>query len=139
MNYGKANPHPQSKGTSNLPQRRKEHLIRRNASSSYEHAGKRDGHRGTQNGYGITQTWTQNGAVSTFDSDDPTWSIVTAALSTRYAALIRDDNGDGALAAADLPIAYILLDDTPTDHTVQPGNDLILGINALGYFQIGDA
>jgi hypothetical protein len=93
----------------------------------------------TANGFGITQTVTRSGAKSTFDSDDPKWTVSGSALAARYAVLVRDANGDGALAAGDYPIAYSLLDATPQDYSVNPGNDFTVQINADGYFSLNKA
>lgn len=93
----------------------------------------------TANGFGITQTWTRSGATTTFDSDDPTWAITTATVSARYAVLMHDANNDGTIATADVCLAYCLLDNTPADHLVAPGNNFIVQINAGGIFRIQDA
>jgi hypothetical protein len=90
----------------------------------------------TQGGFGITQTWTQATATSTFDSDDPSWAVTGSALAARYAVLVHDANGDGTLAAGDKPIAYCLLDTTPADYSVNPGNAFTIQLNASGYFQV---
>jgi hypothetical protein len=93
----------------------------------------------TQGGVGITNTYTANGATSTFDSDDPDWTVSSSALAARYAALVHDANADGALASGDVVMAYCLLDTTPADYSVNPGNHFTIQIDANGYFQIGDA
>jgi len=93
----------------------------------------------TQGGYGITQTWNRVSATTTFDSDDPTWTVTGSALAARYAVLMHDADGNGTLAAGDIPIAYVLLDTTPADYSVSPGSNLVLQINSSGYFNITDA
>lgn len=93
----------------------------------------------TANGYGITQTWTRSGATTTFDSDDPTWAVTGSALAARYAVLMHDADGNGTIASTDVPLAYCLLDTTPADYSVAPGNNFTIQISASGYFSVGDA
>jgi hypothetical protein len=91
----------------------------------------------TVGGVGITNTYTASGSgTSTFDSNDPSWTVTSSALAARYAVLVHDANGDGALAAGDKPLAYCLLDTTPADYSVSPGNNFTIQLNANGYFQV---
>lgn len=93
----------------------------------------------TANGYtngGATLgsvTWTQSGATITFDAADTAWNIVTASITARYAVI----RASGTLNThVDPLVAYILLDTTPADITVTPGNSLTLQWNASGIFTL---
>jgi len=93
----------------------------------------------TANGYtngGATLgsvTWTQSGATITFDAADTVWNVITANLVSRYAVI----RATGTLNThVDPLVAYILMDTTPADITVTPGNSLTLQWNASGIFTL---
>ncbi len=60
----------------------------------------------TQNGYQITQTLSRNNGTTTFDSDDPTWTVSSSNLAARYAVLMHDADGNGTLPSTEVPLAY---------------------------------
>lgn len=62
----------------------------------------------TANGKALTQTLSRSGLVVTFDFDDQSWTSST--VTAKYAVVVRDADGNGALAAADIPLCYSDLD-----------------------------
>ena len=78
-------------------------------------------------------TMTQASGVGKWDTaTDPTWTASGGSITARYAVIVRDANGDNALASTDLLIAYSLLDDTPADVTATDGNTLTIALAADG-------
>jgi hypothetical protein len=87
----------------------------------------------TAGGYEITQTWTESSGTVTFNSDDPTWTVVDPGpLVARHAVLVHDADGNGTLADTDKLIAVALIDSA--DVSVNSGNPFILQIAGTGYF-----
>jgi hypothetical protein len=83
------------------------------------------------------KTLTRDGALTTFDANDVTFSALTKTF--RYGVLYVDgtktDPGGGADIVNPL-FAYILFDDTPTDVTVA-GVDYVVNWSSLGIAQFG--
>jgi hypothetical protein len=70
--------------------------------------------------------------VVTLDADDQTWTSST--ITAKYAVIVRDDDGNGALAGTDLVVAYAALD---TASSVSSTNaDFVVTINASGVFTV---
>lgn len=87
-------------------------------------------------GVAMTQTWTNISGTVTFDSDNPTWNASGGSIVARYAVIVHDANGDGALASGDALVGYCLLDTTPADVTVTTGNPFVIQIAATGIFAL---
>lgn len=85
----------------------------------------------TANGQLLTCTVTQVANVMTFDCNDQTWS--TSTITAKYAVIVRDANGDGALAAGDIPIAFVDLE-TGGGSVSSVAADFTVSINAAGVF-----
>lgn len=56
----------------------------------------------------LAVTEARTNQVVTLDGDDQSWTGAT--FSAKYAAIVHDADGNGALAAGDIPIAYCDLD-----------------------------
>lgn len=81
-------------------------------------------------------TMTQAAGVGKWDAADPTWTATDSGITARYGMIVRDANGDGSLAAGDLPICYTLLDTTPADVTATAGNPLTITFDADGILKM---
>ena len=63
----------------------------------------------TTHGKLLAMTSTDSGSgTTTVDCDDVSWPAST--ISAKYAAVVRDGDGDGALAAGDIPVCYTYLE-----------------------------
>ncbi len=78
------------------------------AYSSLSSAEVADGNGYSTHGAAITATQSRAGQAITLDCDDQTWPGST--FSVKYAAIVRDGDGNGSLAAGDTPIMYCDLD-----------------------------
>lgn len=56
----------------------------------------------------VTVTVARSGLVVTVDCDNQSWTSST--ITAKYAVLVRDANADNALAAGDIPLAYVNLE-----------------------------
>lgn len=84
----------------------------------------------TTHGKALTQALSRSGLVVTLDCDDQTWSGST--FEVAYAVIVRDADGNGALAAGDIPLFYAELED---GGTLSPSaGDLSITINASGVY-----
>jgi hypothetical protein len=77
---------------------------------------------------GVTSTDGGSG-TTTIDCDDVTWAAST--IVAKYAAVIRDGDADGALAAGDIPVAFADLDTGGGSVSTAAGN-LTVVIHAAG-------
>jgi len=83
-----------------------------------------------------TPTMTQSGGTGTWDAVDSDWTASGSGITARRAIIVKDANGDGALASTDLLVCSCLLDATPADVVVNAGNHLTIQLNALGIAQM---
>ena len=56
----------------------------------------------------LTATVSRSGLAVTFDVDDQTWAAST--ITAKYAAIVKDADANGALAAGDVPLCFCDLD-----------------------------
>lgn len=87
----------------------------------------------TAGGKLITQSVTRSGLIVTFDCDNQSWASSTL-TNVAYAALVRDANGDGSLAAGDLLLCAAELEAGGSLSTVN--GTLAVNINDNGVFAI---
>lgn len=83
-------------------------------------------------GKAITQTVTRSGLAVTFDCDDQAWSSST--ITAAYAIIVKDADGNGALAAGDVPVFCCELENGGTVSTTN--GTLTVTINAAGVYTI---
>lgn len=62
----------------------------------------------TAGGEAVTVTVTESGGTINVDSGDVSWASST--ITAKYAAIVRDADGNGSLAAGDIPLCYVDLD-----------------------------
>lgn len=67
------------------------------------------------------------------DCDDQSWTSST--ITAKYAVVVRDDDGNGALAAGDIPICYSDLDEGGGSISTTNGT-FAVNINANGLFTL---
>jgi hypothetical protein len=82
-----------------------------------------------------TPTMNQTSGVGIWDAVDPDWTASGSGLTARRAIIIKDADGNGALASTDKLICTCLLDATPADVVVAAGNHLTIQLSALGIAQ----
>lgn len=75
-------------------------------------------------------TYTQSGAVWTFDCADPVFTASGGSIVARYWCLYDDTVVNDPL------VAYGLIDSTPADVTTTSGNTLTINVNASGLFTV---
>ena len=80
-------------------------------------------------GKALTATLSRTDNVVTLDCDDQTWTSST--ITAKYAVIVRDADANAALAAGDLPIAYVDLD-TGGGSLASSNADFAVAINASG-------
>jgi len=85
----------------------------------------------TANGKAITQTVSRSSLVVTFDCDDQSWTSSTL-TNVAYAVIVRDADGNGSLAAGDIPLCWCELEDGSSVST--SSGTLSVNINASGVF-----
>jgi hypothetical protein len=83
----------------------------------------------TTHGKALTVTLSRTDNVVTLDCDDQTWS--SSSITAKYAVIVRDADGNGALAAGDLPVAFVNLD-TGGGSVSSTSADFVVTINANG-------
>ncbi|MBC7282580.1 hypothetical protein [Hoeflea sp.] len=81
----------------------------------------------------LTCTVSRSANVVTFDCDDQSWAAST--ITAKYAVIVNDANADGALAAGDVPLAYVDLD-TGGGSLSSTAAAFSVGINASGVFTV---
>lgn len=84
-------------------------------------------------GKALTCTTSVAGQVASLDCDDQSWPSST--FSAKYAVIVHDADGNGALAAGDVPVMYCDLE--TGGGSLSPSNGtLSITINASGLYQI---
>lgn len=81
----------------------------------------------------VTQSVTRASNVVTFDCDDQSWTAST--ITAKYAVLVKDANGDGSLAAGDVPLAYCDLE-SGGGSLSSTSDAFSVTINASGVFTV---
>ena len=84
-------------------------------------------------GGAITLTLSRSGLVVTIDGEDETWTSST--ITAKYAVIVRDADGNGALAAGDIPLCYVDLNDGGGSVSSTSG-DFTVTMNASGIFTV---
>jgi len=92
-----------------------------------------DGTGYTASGKAITPTLSRSGNVVTLDCDDQTWTSST--ITAKYAAIIRDADGNGSLAAGDIPVMYVDLE-TGGGSLSSSNGPFTITINASGLYTL---
>jgi len=85
------------------------------------------------NGKLITQSVSRSNLVVTFNCDDQSWPSST--ITTKYAVIVRDADGDGTLVAGDLLLCYSDLDTGGGSLSTVDGT-FSVSINESGVFTI---
>ena len=80
-------------------------------------------------GKALTATLSRTDNVVTLDCDDQTWTSST--ITAKYAVIVRDADGNGALAAGDIPVSYVDLE-TGGGSLSSTNADFTVSINANG-------
>lgn len=81
----------------------------------------------TNGGQALANTsWTQSTVTVAFDADDTVWTASGGSITARYAVVFDDTSTNDDL------VAYILLDDSPSDVTASDGETFTLVYNASG-------
>ena len=73
-------------------------------------------------------TWADTAGTTKWDAADIVFSATSTDLVARWAIIYH--------VASDVPVAMCLMDNTPGDVTVTPGNDLTLTIDAAGILTV---
>lgn len=87
----------------------------------------------TTHGKALTVTSTRSGLVVTFDCDDQAWTSST--ITAKYAVIVHDADGNGALAAGDIPVCYSDLENGGGSLSTTNGT-FTVSINASGVFTV---
>lgn len=81
----------------------------------------------------LAVTTTRTGGAVAIDCDDQSWGSST--FSAKYAAIVKDGDANGALAAGDIPVMYCDLE--TGGGSLSPSNGtLSITINAAGLYTI---